>query len=126
MADSHTEWVVVSEDGRRRPGFLARWLITAFALWIAAALVPGIHISGIWNIILAALLFGVVNAFIRPIVVLFTLPLSIITLGLFLLVVNGAMLGLVAAMMDSFRIGGLFPAILGSIIITIISWAVSR
>ncbi len=126
MADSHSEWVVVSEDGRRRPGFLARWLITAFGLWVAAALVPGIQITGTWNIILAALLFGVVNAFIRPIVVLFTLPLSIITLGLFLLVVNGAMLGLVAAMMDSFRIGGLFPAILGSIIITIISWAVSR
>ena len=126
MADSGSEWVVVSEDGRRRPGFLARWLITAFGLWVAAALVPGIHISGTWNIILAALLFGVVNAFIRPIVVLFTLPLSIITLGLFLLVVNGAMLGLVAAMMESFRIGGLLPAILGSIIITIISWAVSR
>lgn len=126
MADSHSEWVVVSEDGRRRPGFLARWLITSFGLWVAAALVPGIHISGTWNIILAALLFGVVNAFIRPIVVLFTLPLSIITLGLFLLVVNGAMLGLVAAMMESFRIGGLLPAILGSIIITIISWAVSR
>lgn len=126
MADAHSEWVVISEDGRRRPGFLARWLITAFGLWVATALVPGIHISGIWNIILAALLFGVVNAFIRPIVVLFTLPLSIVTLGLFLLVVNGAMLGLVAAMMESFRIGGLFPAILGSIIITIISWAVSR
>lgn len=126
MADSHSEWVVVSEDGRRRPGFLARWLITAFGLWVAAALVPGIHISGTLSIILAALLFGVVNAFIRPIVVLFTLPLSIITLGLFLLVINGAMLGLVAAMMESFRIGGLVPAILGSIIITIISWAVSR
>ena len=126
MADSQMEWVVVTEDGRRRPGFLARWLITAFGLWVAAALVPGIHLTGIGNVVLAALLFGIVNAFIRPIVVIFTLPLSILTLGLFLLVVNGAMLALVAWMLESLVIDGLFSAILGSIVISIISWAVSR
>ena len=126
MPDSRGEWVMVREDGRRRPGFFARWLVTAFGLWIADALLPGIRIAGIWSVVLAALLFGIVNAFIRPLVVIFTLPLSIVTLGLFLLVINGAMLALVAAMMDSFVVEGLFPAILGSIIISIISWAVSR
>jgi len=126
MADFYSEWMVVTEDGRRRPGFLARWIITAFGLWVAAAIVPGIHIAGFWNFILAALLFGVVNAFVRPLVVLFTLPLSILTLGLFLLVINGAMLGLVAAMLEGFRISGLFPAILGSLVVSFISWGVSR
>ena len=126
MADFYSEWVVVSEGGHRRPGFLVRWLVTAFGLWVAAAILPGITITGFWTFLLAALLFGIVNAFIRPLVVLFTLPLSIITLGLFLLVINGAMLGLVAAMLDGFRIAGLFSAILGSLIVSFISWAVSR
>lgn len=126
MAEHNSEWMIVTEDGRRRPGFAVRWLITAFGLWVAAALVPGIEIVGFWNFILAALLFGVVNAFVRPLVVLLTLPLSILTLGIFLLVINGAMLGLVAAMLDGFRISGLFPAILGSLVVSFISWAVSR
>lgn len=126
MAEQYTQWVVVSENGKVRPGFLMRWVVTAFGLWVAEALLPGIYIEGFWSIVLAALVFGIVNAIVRPIVVLLTLPLSILTLGLFLLVINGAMLWLVGGMMDSVHIEGLFPAILGSIIVSLISWGVSR
>jgi len=109
-----------------RPAFLARLLITAFGLWAASAVIPGFEIEGFWNLILAALLFGIVNAVVRPVMVILTLPLTILTLGLFLLVVNGAMLGLVAWMMKDFHIAGLFPAILGSIVMSVIAWVVSR
>lgn len=109
-----------------RPAFLTRLLVTALGLWAAAAIVPGFEIHGLWSVLLAAFLFGLVNAVVRPVMVLLTLPLTILTLGLFLLVVNGAMLGLVAWLMKDFQIAGLFPAILGSIVTSVISWAVSR
>jgi len=109
-----------------RPAFLTRLLITALGLWVAAAIVPDFEIEGFGNLLLAAFLFGLVNAVVRPVMVILTLPITILTLGLFLLVVNGAMLGLVAWMMKDFHIAGLFPAILGSIVMSVISWAVSR
>lgn len=109
-----------------RPAFLTRLLITALGLWAAAAIVPGFEIHGFGNLLLAAFLFGIVNAVVRPVMVILTLPLTILTLGLFLLVVNGAMLGLVAWMMKDFHIVSLFPAILGSIVMSVIGWAVSR
>jgi putative membrane protein len=126
VQESTGHWIVVSEDGRRRPGFLARWLVTAFGLWVASELVSGIIIEGLWALVLAALLFGIVNAIVRPLVVILTLPLTVLTLGLFLLVVYGAMLALVAWMMDSFQIQDLLSAIFGSIIVSVIGWAVSR
>jgi len=117
---------MITEDGRRRPGFLLRLLATAFGLWVASSIVPGVYIHGIGNLILAALLIGIVNAVIRPLIVLLTLPLTIVTLGLFLLVVNAAMLGLVAKMMESFTVDGFFHAILASIVVSVIGWLVSR
>jgi len=116
--------LIMTEDGR--PGFILRLLVTAFGLWVASAIVPGIEIHGMWTLLIAAFLFGLVNAFIKPLIVLLTLPLTIVTLGLFLLVINAAMLGLVAAMLDSFNITGFFAALLGSLVVSIISWAVSR
>ncbi len=126
MRESYSHWIVVSEGGRRRPGFLMRWLVTAFGLWVASLLVSGIIIEGLGALVLAALLFGIVNAIVRPLVVILTLPLTVLTLGLFLLVVNGAMLALVAWMLESFQIRDLFSAILGSIIVSVIGWGVSR
>lgn len=103
---------------------LIRLAITAMSLWVAAGIIPGIEIEGTGNIFMAALLLGIVNAFIRPIAVILTLPISAITLGLFLLVINAAMLGLVAYLMDDFVIHGFFSAILGSFIISVVStWA---
>ena len=103
-------------------GFLVRLLITALGLWLAATIVPGIAIRGVGTLLAAALLLGIVNAIVRPVVVILTLPITVLTLGVFLWVVNAAMLALVAAMLEGFTIRGLFPALLGSLIVSLTSW----
>ena len=100
-------------------GLLVRMLITACGLWLASAIVPGVEIIGVGTLVLAALLLGIVNAVIRPIVILLTLPITIVTLGIFLLVVNAAMFGLVASLLDSFQVAGLFSAVFGSVIVSL-------
>jgi len=107
-------------------GFFFRLLAGAAGLWIAAEIVPGININESSTFFLAALLLGVVNAIIRPIVIILTLPISVVTLGVFLLVINAAMLGIVAWLMDDFRLSGFFPALLGSLIISIVSWFTAK
>jgi putative membrane protein len=106
-------------------GFLLRMLITAGALAVAAYLVPGIVVDGPGTLILAALLLGLVNALVRPIIVLLTLPLTILTLGLFLLVVNAAMFGLVAWLVPGFAVSGFFAALFGWLIVSLVSWVAS-
>jgi putative membrane protein len=103
-------------------GFLVRVLITALGLWIAQAIVPGVEITGVGTLILAALLLGIVNAVVRPLIVLLTLPITVLSLGLFLLVVNAMMLALVAALLDGFVLRGFFPALFGSLVVSITSW----
>lgn len=105
------------------PGFLARLFITAFGLWMADMLLGGIRFDSVWSLWLAALLLGMVNAIVRPIVILLTLPITLLTLGFFLLVVNGAMVMLVAWLMPSFHIDGWGAAILASIIVGLVGWA---
>lgn len=97
------------------PGFLIRLFVTALALGIASAIVPGIEIRGFWALLGAAFLLGLVNAIIRPVLVILTFPITLLTLGLFLWVINAAMLGLVAAMMENFTISGFFPGTAGGI-----------
>src|SRR5262245_14931647 len=106
-------------------GFLIRWAISALSLWVAQAIVPGIRISGASTLWIAALLLGFVNAVVRPALVFFTLPITVLTLGLFLLVINAAMLGLVAAMLDRFAISGFWSSLLGAIVVSLVSWLVS-
>ena len=106
-------------------GFLLRLVIAAFGLWVASALVPGVSISGVWTLVFAALWLGIVNAVIRPIVLLLTFPFTLITLGLFILVVNAAMFGLVAALLEGFRLDGFWSALLGAIVVSITSWLAS-
>jgi putative membrane protein len=103
-------------------GFLLRLAISAIGLWIASQLVSGVHIDDGWTLVFAALWLGVVNALVRPIVLIITLPLTLITLGLFILVVNAAMIGLVAALLDGFRVDGFGSALLGALIVSITSW----
>ena len=95
-------------------------------LYLASVLIPGVDIAGTGTYILAAVLLGLANGFIRPIAVLLTLPLTIVTLGLFVLVINAAMFGLVAALLDDFTVSGLFSAMFGALIVgitsTIASW----
>ncbi|RYJ02308.1 MAG: phage holin family protein [Acetobacteraceae bacterium] len=107
-------------------GFWARTFITAFALWAATQVVPGIHVGGLIGLLLAALVFGLVNAVVRPVLVLLSLPLTIVTLGLFLLVVNAAMLGLTALLLPGFQVDGFGPALLGAIVVSLVSWAAGR
>lgn len=107
------------------PGFFARMLIAALGLWIASAIVPGMEFRGTGTLLLAALLLGLVNAVVRPLLVLFTLPITILTLGAFLLVVNAAMLGLVAALLDGFALDGFASALLGSIVVSLTGWVAS-
>ncbi len=100
-------------------GIILRTLIIMSGLFLASALVPGVQITGIGSFILAALLLGLVNAFVRPVAFLLTLPLTIVTLGMFLLVVNAAMFGLVAAMLDNFIVTGFWSAIFGAIVVSV-------
>jgi putative membrane protein len=100
-------------------GFLLRTLISALGLWIAAALVPGMTFRGPGALLLAAVLLGVVNALVRPLAILLTLPITLVTLGLFLLVVNAAMLALVAALLDGFELAGFWSALFGSLIVSV-------
>jgi putative membrane protein len=107
-------------------GIVLRTLITMLGLFLASTLVPGVSIAGAWTFIFAAVLLGLVNAFVRPIAFVLTLPITLVTLGLFLLVLNAAMFGLVAAMLDNFVVAGFWSALFGAIIVsvtsTIASW----
>ncbi len=94
-------------------------------LYLASVLIPGVQITGIGSFILAAVLLGLVNAFVRPIAIVLTLPITIITLGLFLLILNAAMFGLVAALLDSFTVAGFWSALFGALIVSITSTVAS-
>jgi putative membrane protein len=103
-------------------GIVVRTLIIATGIAVAAWLIPGITIAGPGTLILAAVVMGLVNAFVRPLIVLLTLPLTILTFGLFLLVINGALFGLVAYMLDGFVVAGALPAVLGWLVVVFVSW----
>ena len=106
-------------------GFFFRLLITALGLWAATRIVPGVQINGWGNLLVAALLLGIVNAVIRPVILILTLPLTVLTLGLFILVVNGISLSVVAWLLPGFTLSGLGSAILGSVIVGLTSWFAS-
>jgi len=103
-------------------GFLLRMAITAAGLWLAARFVTGISIADNETLVFAALLLGLVNAFVRPIAIFLSFPITLLTLGLFLWVVNAGMLGLVASLLEGFRVAGLGPAMLGSLIVGFTGW----
>jgi putative membrane protein len=104
-------------------GFLLRGLVAALGLWAATAMLDGIRIDNATTLILAGLLLGIVNAIVRPFALLLSLPALLITLGLFLLVINAAMLGLVALFLPGFTIpGGFWTAVGAAIIVSVVSW----
>lgn len=106
--------------------FLVRFLISALGLWIAASLISGLGYRDLPSLLLAALLLGLVNAVVRPVLIVLTFPLTLVTFGLFLLVVNAAMLGLVGAMLRGFVVDGFWPAVFGSIVISLTSWIANQ
>ncbi len=101
------------------PGFWIRLLITAGGLWLADFLLDGIYLGGTPSLLFAALALGVVNAIVRPVMLVLTLPITLVTLGLFLLVLNGAMLGLAALLVPGFIIDGFRSALFGAIIVSL-------
>lgn len=107
--------------------FIFRLVIHMVAILIISYLLPGlIRVDGVWAALVAAFILGIVNAVIRPILIFFTLPITILTLGLFLLVINGLMLWLVSAIVKGFQVNGFWGAVLGSLLISIVSWVLSR
>jgi putative membrane protein len=101
--------------------FIMHWLVISIALGAAAYLIPGIHISSGPVLIISALVLGFVNAVVRPVLTLLTLPLTVLTLGLFYLVVNAAAFGIAAALVPGFTVASLGSAILGSLVVALVS-----
>jgi putative membrane protein len=103
--------------------FLLRLLVVAAAVWIVAAVVPGVDVrQGASSYLLIAVIFAVVNVLVRPLLKLLAFPLLLLTLGLFLIVINAAMLGLTALLTDRMTIDGVAPAVIASLIISAVTW----
>lgn len=112
-------------QGSPMTGFVLRIVIVALGLWLATKIFSGLHFDSPGTLFAAALLLGIVNAVIRPIAVVLTLPLTLVTLGLFLLVINAGMLGLVALLLRGFEISGFWTALGASIVVSLTSWIAS-
>jgi len=106
-------------------GLLLRVIVNAATIYLAAYLVPGIIVSGIGPALVAGLVLGVINAVVRPILVVLTFPLTLLTLGLFLFVLNAFCLWLTSALVPGFTVDGFGPAFLGALVISIVSWVMT-
>ena len=102
-------------------GFLLRVLLNGLAIFAAAWLMPGVYLAGPVPAVIAGLILGLVNALVRPVLIILTLPFTLITLGLFLFIVNTICLALTAALVPGFEISGFFAAFLGALIVTAVS-----
>lgn len=101
--------------------FLAHWGVTSLSLWVASLMFHGISFSSKKSLFISALLLGLVNAVIRPVIIILTIPLTLITFGFFLLVINALMMLLVSALVPGFRVSGFWTAFFASIVVTVIS-----
>jgi putative membrane protein len=106
-------------------GFLLRAAISALGLWVASELLKGMQFDSVAKLVLAAVVLGVVNAFVRPLAFILTLPVTIVTLGLFLLVLNAGMVALVAWLVPGFTVSGFWTAMGAALIVSLVSWAAS-
>jgi putative membrane protein len=104
---------------------ILRWLLNALALWVTDLLLPGITIAGLGPLLLAALVIGLINALIRPVLLILTIPITILTLGLFLLILNGLLFWLAAALVPGFTVAGFGWAFLGALIMALVGFALS-
>lgn len=108
-----------------RVGFLLRVLINAGAIYLAAAIVPGIEVDSALTALGAGLVLGLINAVVRPVLVVLTLPVTVLTLGLFLFVLNGLCLWLTALVVKGFVVQGFWPAVLGALLVSVVSWTLT-
>jgi putative membrane protein len=102
--------------------FVVHWAVVAAALWVASYLLPGVRVASLEALIVGALVLGLANAIVRPILTWITFPITILTLGLFLFVVNGLAFGLAAWIVPGFSVSSLWQAILGATVVSVISW----
>ena len=105
--------------------FLLRAVVVGIGLWLASMIVPGIEFRTAGSLIAAALLLGIINAFVRPVLIVLTLPITLLTLGLVLLVINGLMIELVAFFLPGFVVAGFWSAIFAAIVVGLTSWVMS-
>ena len=107
------------------PGLLIRWAIGALALWLTSEVLSGIWVDSTVTLFVAALVLGILNAVIRPVLLILTLPINLVTLGLFTLVVNGAMLKLAAWLVPGFHVEGFWSAVGGALLLGMFSFALN-
>ncbi|MDT7572328.1 MAG: putative rane protein [Actinomycetota bacterium] len=106
---------------------LLRWAVLTLAVWLAAYVVPGVDVAGgFWTYVWVALLFGLVNAIIGPVLRVISLPFTLLTLGLFALVVNGILVAITAGLSEKFSVGGFFEAFLAALVISLVSMVTNR
>jgi putative membrane protein len=103
-------------------GLLIRWLILTMAILMAAYLIDGIRVSGFTSVLLAAAVLGILNALFRPILIILTLPLNILTLGLFTFLINAFLLKMTSGVIPGFDVTGFWPAVFGALVISIVNW----
>jgi putative membrane protein len=103
-------------------GLFIRWLILTAAIIIASYLLEGIHISGFFSAFLAAAILGVLNALFRPVLIILTLPINILTFGLFTFIINALMLKMASSVIPGFEVQGFWTAVFGALIISFVSW----
>src|SRR5712664_1584546 len=103
-------------------GFVLRVLINAAALWVAASLIPGIDLGGLGHTLLAALVLGIINALVRPILIFLTLPITLVTLVIFIFVLNAFCQWLTSRIVPGFEVQGCWAALLGALVISAVSW----
>ena len=103
-------------------GIFIRWLILTVAIIVTSFLLEGIHVSGFLSAFFAAAMLGILNAFFRPVIFLLTLPINIMTLGLFTFVINAIMLMMASGVITGFEVYGFWSAVFGSLLISIVSW----
>jgi len=103
-------------------GLLIRWLFLTVAILVAAHLIQGFEVKGFWSAFLAAAILGVLNALFRPVLIILTLPINILTLGLFTFVINAVLIMMVSGVVGGFEVQGFWSALLGSLIISLVSW----
>jgi putative membrane protein len=103
-------------------GILIRWIINAVALILASHVIKGIEVDHFWAAFVAAAVLGVMNAVVRPILILLTLPITLLTLGLFILMINGFMLYVAGAVVKGFHVNGFWASVFGALFLSVISW----
>ena len=106
-------------------GIIFRWLALTLAIIVTAYLVGGIQVSGFWSALFAAAVLGILNAFFRPIILILTLPINILTMGLFTFVINAVLLKMASGVISGFNVEGFWPAVFGSLLISVVSWLIN-